>query len=76
MADLGGDYQVFLTAQSDQPVLLYVAAKAADGFTVRGVTLAGLPASCAFDYRVVAERAGYEGVRTEVFDAASPKGEQ
>lgn len=66
-ANLEGQYQVFVTAKGDQPVLLYVAAQTASGFTVRGVTLDGKPASCAFDYRVVAPRQGYEKVRTEEF---------
>ncbi|MBN1954917.1 MAG: hypothetical protein JW900_07685 [Anaerolineae bacterium] len=61
--NLEHSYQVFVTPISDEPVWLYVTAKTADGFTVRGVTLDGQPASCTFDYRVVAERLGYEGVR-------------
>ena len=70
VANVMHDYQVFVTAQSDEPVVLYVAAKTPGGFTVRGVTLEGKPASCAFDYRVVAPRALYEGVRTEEFTQA------
>jgi hypothetical protein len=66
-ANVGQEYQVFLTAQSDQPVLLYVASKTATGFTVGGATLDGQPANCAFDYRVVAPRLGYEDVRTEEY---------
>ena len=66
-AALGQEYQVFVTAQGDGPVLLYVSAKTPLGFTVRGVTLDGKPASCAFDYRVVAPRAGYEKVRMEKY---------
>jgi hypothetical protein len=66
-ASLGQEYQVFLTAQSDQPVLLYVAAKTATGFTVNGATLDGKPANCAFDYRIVAPRLGYENVRAEEY---------
>ncbi len=73
-AMLTADYQVFVTAISDQPVLLYVSAKTPAGFTVKGVTLDGKPAACAFDYRVVAPRAGYEGVRTEPY--VSPEKEQ
>jgi len=45
-------------------VLLSVTANSAS-FTVRGVTLDGQPAECAFDYRVAAKRLGYEGVRLE-----------
>jgi hypothetical protein len=44
-------------------VLLYVSQKTADGFTVRGVELDSAPSSCAFDYRVVAKRLGYESIR-------------
>jgi hypothetical protein len=61
--NLEEDYHVFVTPLSDEPVWLYVTVKTASGFTVRGVTLDGQPASCAFDYRVVAKRLGYEGVR-------------
>jgi hypothetical protein len=63
--NLQQDYQVFVTALSDQPVLLYVSAKTPTGFTVRGVTLDGKPASCSFDYRIVAQRLGYEGTRLQ-----------
>lgn len=66
-ANLEREYQIFLTAQSDQPVLLYVASKTATGFMVGGATLDGQPANCAFDYRVVAPRLGYENVRTEEY---------
>jgi hypothetical protein len=69
VANLKQGYQVFVTAQSERPVLLTVAAKTATGFTVRGVTLDGQPATCTFDYRVVAHRLEYESVRTEEFVA-------
>jgi len=59
------DYHVFLTPLCQEPVLLFVTAKSASGFAVRGATLDGRPASCAFDYRVVARRSGYEGMRLE-----------
>jgi hypothetical protein len=74
-ANLGQEYQVFVSPQSDQPVLLVVSAKTAAGFTVRGVTLDGEPASCAFDFRVVAPRAGYESVRLEKFTPPAPEKE-
>jgi hypothetical protein len=57
------DYHVFLTPISQEPVLLFVTAKTADGFAVRGVTLDGQPAECDFEYRIVAKRLGYEQVR-------------
>jgi len=66
-ADLTQEYQVFVTALSDQPVLLVVSAKMPEGFTVRGVTLDGKPAACKFDYRVTAPRRGYVGLRTEQY---------
>jgi hypothetical protein len=59
------DYHVFVTPLCQEPVLLYVTAKRATGFTVRGGTLDGQPAECAFDYRVAAKRLGYEDVRLE-----------
>jgi hypothetical protein len=59
------DYHVFVTPLCQEPVLLYVTAKRATGFTVRGGTLDGQPAECAFDYRVAAKRLGYEDVCLE-----------
>ena len=63
--DLGVPYHVFLTPLCQEPVLLFVTAKSATGFTVRGVTLEGQPARCSVDYRIVAKRLGYENVRLE-----------
>ncbi len=62
-ANLQEEYHVFVTPLSEEPVLLFVTQKTANGFTVRGVTLDGRPAACSFDYRVVARRLGYENVR-------------
>jgi hypothetical protein len=62
-------YQVFVTPISQEPVWLYVAGKTAGGFEVRGVTIDNKPADCGFDYRVVAQRSGYEEARTELFSA-------
>lgn len=61
--NLGEEYHVFVTPLSQEPVWLYITAKTADGFTVRGVTLDGRPATCSFDWRVMAKRLGYEDVR-------------
>jgi hypothetical protein len=72
--NLAEPYQVFLTAQGDEFVLLLVASKGAAAFTVEGVTLDGKPASCAFDYRIVARRLGYEDVRLSA--AAAPPSPQ
>ncbi len=63
--NLQADYHVFLTPVSQNPVLLFVTAKNATNFTVRGVTLDGTPAQGSFDYRIVAKRLGYENVRME-----------
>ncbi len=46
-------------------MLLFVTAKTSNAFTVQGVTLAGQPATCSFDYRIVAKRLGYEDLRLE-----------
>jgi len=74
-ANLSADYQVFVTATCDQPALLYVSAKTATSFTVKGANLDGSPSGCAFDYRVVAQRTGYEGLRTEQYNQLDdPKG--
>jgi len=59
------DYQVFVTPVCKEPVLLYVTDKTASGFTVQGVTLKSEPSNCAFDYRIVAKRLGYENIRME-----------
>jgi hypothetical protein len=67
-------YQVFVTPISEEPVWLYVTAKTAAGFTVRGVTLDDGPADCSFDYRVIAERLGYEDVRLESYTPATEGG--
>lgn len=61
--NLEEDYHVFMTPLCQEPLLLFVTAKAAAGFTVRGVTLDGKPAECVFDYRVVAKRLGNEDTR-------------
>ncbi len=61
-------YHVFLTPVCQEPVLLFVTDKDATGFSVRGVTLDGQPSQCAFDYRIVAKRLGYEHMRLEAVD--------
>ena len=58
-------YHVYLTAVCREPVLLFVAQQTPAAFTVQGVTLGGQPSQCAFDYRLVAKRLGYEKVRLE-----------
>jgi hypothetical protein len=66
-ANLNQDYQVFVTATCDQPVLLYVSNKTNSDFTVKGVNLDGSSTNCRFDYRVVASRLGYEDIKLELF---------
>ena len=61
--DLKADYHVYVTPLCDEAVVLFVTAKSADGFTVKGVTLDNQSSSCAFDYRVIAKRLGYSDVR-------------
>ena len=61
--NLEEEYHVFVTPLCQEPVLLFVTAKTAAGFTVRGVTLDNQAAECGFDYRIVAKRLGYENVR-------------
>jgi hypothetical protein len=57
--NLARPYQVFLTPQDDCG--LYVAEKTASSFTVRA--LDGKACSIAFDYRIIAQRLGYEDTR-------------
>ncbi len=59
------DYHVFLTPLGDCNGL-FVAEKTPTGFTVR--ELNGGSSAIAFDYRIVAKRAGYEDVRMELVD--------
>jgi hypothetical protein len=63
-----GTYHVYLTPNGDCKGL-YVSQKAAGGFEVR--ELGGGKSSIAFDYRIVAERRGFENIRmadkTELF---------
>jgi hypothetical protein len=56
----GVEYHVFLTPDGDCKGL-YVSAKTASGFEVR--ELGGGASSIAFEYRIMAKRAGYEKVR-------------
>jgi hypothetical protein len=72
-ANLSADYQVFVTAKCDQPVLMYVSSQTATDFTVKGANLDGSPSGCAFNYRVVASRAGYETVRMEEYSGGITK---
>ncbi len=67
-ANLETGYHVFVTPTCDEPAVLFVSDKTAAGFTVQGVTLDNQPSSCAFDYRVVAKRLGYEDVRLAPVD--------
>ena len=59
------EYHVFLTPVCQEAVLLFVTAKEATGFSVRGVGLDGQPSGCGFDYRITAKRLGVESIRLE-----------
>jgi hypothetical protein len=59
--NLSTTYHVFLTPMGDCG--LYVAAKTLNSFTVRAMD--GKQVNLAFDYRIVAKRAGYEDKRLE-----------
>jgi len=63
--NLDTGYHVFLTPVSMEPVLLFITAKTTAGFSVRGVTLDGQPATGDFDYRITAKRLGVEDIRLE-----------
>lgn len=67
-ANLETGYHVFITPTCGEPAVLFVSDKTAASFTVQGVTLDNQPSSCAFDYRVVAKRLGYEDVRLAPVD--------
>ena len=60
-------YHVFVTPLGESGVL-YVADKGPSGFTVKEA--AGVQSNVAFDWHIAAKRAGLEGLRTEVVDAA------
>jgi hypothetical protein len=68
------EYHVFLTPNGDCKGL-YVAQKSATSFVVR--ELGGGTSSIAFDYRIMAKRKGYEGIRmadmTEQFKKPASK---
>jgi hypothetical protein len=66
--NLGAEYHVFITPLGDCNGL-YVAEKTATGFTVR--ELNGGTGDVAFDYRIVAKRAGYEDRRMELSSLSS-----
>jgi hypothetical protein len=70
--DLQGGYKVFFTPVSDEIVLLTVTEKSADHFTVIGVTTDGRPASCSFDYRIVAKDLANRSARMEVVNIPDP----
>lgn len=64
--NLNVEYHVFLTPLGDCNGL-YIANKTATGFEVR--ELGGGTTNVAFDYRIVAKRAGYENTHMEVMPA-------
>ncbi len=67
--DLEGEYHVFLTPLGDSNGL-YVTNKTATGFEVRESD--GGTSNIAFDYRIVAHRAGYADLRMEPASLTAP----
>ena len=67
--NLNEDYHVFLTPLGDCAV--YVAEKTPTSFTVKA--MGGQMCSIAFDYRIVAKRAGYETTRLAPADLINSK---
>jgi hypothetical protein len=67
--NLEGEYHVFLTPLGDSNGL-YVTNKTATGFEVR--ESGGGTSNIAFDYRIVAHRAGYEDLRMEPAPQSAP----
>jgi hypothetical protein len=63
--NLAEPYRVFPVPLGEEAVVLTVADKTPTSFTVVGQMLDGSPATCAFDYRLVAVRRGYEDTRLE-----------
>ena len=61
------EYHVFLTPLGDCP--LFVAEKTPASFTVKA--MGGQACRIAFDYRIVANRLGYESVRLELATATA-----
>jgi hypothetical protein len=72
IANTGSNYQVFLTPVSENIVMMVVSNKATYSFTVKGVTMDGKPASCSFDYRIVARDNESKGGRFEKVDIPEP----
>ena len=68
VASVSSGYHVFLTPISENAVQLFVAKKDNGSFTVKGVHLDGSPASCSFDYRIVANDNENKGTRFETVD--------
>ncbi len=71
-ANVEQDYHVYLTPVCSDLILLSVTDKGPAGFQVQGATLEGKPASCSFDYRIVARQRGYEGQRLETVEIPEP----
>ncbi len=76
VVNLETDYHVFVTPLCQEPVLLFVTEKSSTSFTVQGVTLDGKPATCDFDYSVVAKRLGLEDLRLEPVPDAKSGGQR
>jgi hypothetical protein len=70
--NLQDNYKVFVTPVSEEMVYLVVTKKSPGEFVVKGLTLDGRPASCSFDYRIVAKDSEKPHVRMEVVDIPEP----
>jgi hypothetical protein len=70
--DLQNGYKVFLTPVSEEMVILTVAGKSPDKFIVKGTTLDGRPASCSFDYRIMAKDNEKRNSRMEIVNIPEP----
>lgn len=65
IANTVSNYQVFLTPVSEDIVVMVISNKTPHSFAVKGVTMDGKPATCSFDYRIVARDNESKGGRFE-----------
>jgi len=72
ITNTGSNYQVFLTPVSEEIVMLVVSNKTSASFTVKGETKDGKPATCGFDYRIVARDNESKAGRFEGVDIPEP----
>jgi hypothetical protein len=70
--NLAEGYHVFLTPRCSVFTTMIISASNESSFTVEGITNTGEESQCAFDYRIIAKRLGYESVRLEEFVEPEP----